>query len=70
MACACHPKLHGRLRKDDSCKNKKNFGDPISMEKSWEWWHSTCHPSKGGKPKIGELWSRPAWAESKTLSSK
>jgi hypothetical protein len=26
-----------------------------------------CHPSNGGKPKIG-LQSRPAWAKSKTLS--
>jgi hypothetical protein len=22
-----------------------------------------CHPSEGEKPKIGELWSRPAWGK-------
>jgi hypothetical protein len=27
----------------------------------------TCHLSEGGKHKIGELQSRPAWAKSKTL---
>jgi hypothetical protein len=24
----------------------------------------TCHPSEGGRNKIGELWSKLAWAKS------
>jgi hypothetical protein len=30
----------------------------------------TCHPSDSRKPKIGETWSRLAWAKSKMLSPK
>jgi hypothetical protein len=28
----------------------------------------TCHPSYGGKPKIGGSWFRPAWANNENLS--
>jgi hypothetical protein len=27
----------------------------------------TCYPSYGGKPKIGRLWSRAAWAKKQNL---
>jgi hypothetical protein len=58
----------GRMKVPDQ-SSQKVCKIPISMENSWVWW-CTCHPSNGGKLKLGGLQSRPAWAKSKMLSQK
>jgi hypothetical protein len=47
---------------------QKKLWNPISMEKTGHVVH-TCHPSNGGKCKIGGLWSKPACTKIKTLQN-
>jgi hypothetical protein len=50
---------------------KKKFARPhINGKKKLEMVAGVCHSSYSRKPKIGGLWSRPAWVKSKTLTPK
>jgi hypothetical protein len=49
---------------------KKNFQDPISMEKKLGIMACTCHPSDNWKLKIERLQSRPTQTKSETLAPK
>jgi hypothetical protein len=46
VACACHPKLHGKLRfrglwLQASLGKRKIGGEHILTEKHWVWYHAT-----------------------------
>jgi hypothetical protein len=59
----------GGLRFQEGSAKKKDHKTP-SLLKKLGIMALTCNYSDCGKPKIGGLWSRLAWAKSKTLSSK
>jgi hypothetical protein len=60
-------KAENRRIKVQASPVKKLRKTPLSMGKSDK---CTCHPSNGGKHKIGRFQSKPDWAKSKTLSPK
>jgi hypothetical protein len=51
----CNPSYSGGKDQEDygvrPDSAKKVCETPISVDKSWTWWH-TCHPSDGRKPKM------------------
>jgi hypothetical protein len=68
-----HPKLQKRPRLDHCSRPAwaKKFVRPYLKVKKLDVVVAyACHPSYGGKCKIGESAPRPAWAKSETLSQK
>jgi hypothetical protein len=49
---------------------QKSFQDATSMGKKLGMVAHACHPSEGGKHKIGGLPSRQAWTKTETISLK
>jgi hypothetical protein len=70
VASTCHPKLLGRLKSGGSwfqaSPDKKSFQDP-HLKRKKAVVACICHPSEGGTPKIGRLWSRLAWVKKARL---
>jgi hypothetical protein len=72
VACTCHPKLLGRLRKGGlwfQASLGKKVGESLSGKKLGVV-VCNCHPSNSRKHKIGESPSRLVWVKDETLFPK